>query len=78
MAIARRLDRTPAQVVLRWHLERGSIVFPKSIAPTRIAENFDLFDFRLAPDDIDAIAALDRGEPGRTGPNPDTFAHLPA
>jgi len=77
-AIARRLDRSPAQVALRWHLERGSIVFPKSTTPTRIAENFALFDFRLTPDDIDAIAALDRGEAGRTGPNPDAFAHVPA
>jgi 2,5-diketo-D-gluconate reductase A len=78
VAIARGLDRSPAQVVLRWHLERGSIVFPKSTTPTRIAENFALFDFRLAPDDIDAIAALNRGEAGRTGPNPDVFAHVPA
>jgi 2,5-diketo-D-gluconate reductase A len=78
VAIARRLDRTPAQVVLRWHLERGSIVFPKSTTPARIAENFALFDFRLTPADIDAIAALDRGEAGRTGPNPDAFAHVPA
>ncbi len=64
--------------MLRWHLERGSIVFPKSRTPERIAENFALFDFRLAPDDNDAIAALDRGEAGRTGPNPDAFAHVPA
>jgi 2,5-diketo-D-gluconate reductase A len=77
-AIARRLDRTPAQVVLRWHIERGSIVFPKSVTPARIAENFALFDFDLTPDDVEAIAALDRGEAGRTGPNPDAFAHVPA
>jgi 2,5-diketo-D-gluconate reductase A len=77
-AIARRLDRTPAQVVLRWHIERGSIVFPKSTTPARIAENFAVFDFRLGPDDIDAIGALDRGEAGRTGPNPDAFANVPA
>jgi 2,5-diketo-D-gluconate reductase A len=78
VAIARRLDRSPAQVVLRWHLERGSIVFPKSATPARIAENFDVFDFRLVPDDIDAIASLDRGEAGRTGPDPDVFARVPA
>ena len=78
VAIADRLDRTPAQVVLRWHLDRGSIVFPKSTTPARIAENFAVFDFQLGPDDIDAIAALDRGEAGRTGPNPDAFAHVPA
>jgi 2,5-diketo-D-gluconate reductase A len=78
VAIARRLDRSPAQVVLRWHLERASIVFPKSSTPARMAENFAVFDFRLAADDIDAIASLDRGEAGRTGPNPDAFAHVPA
>ena len=78
VAIARRLDRSPAQVVLRWHLERGSIVFPKSTTPARIAENFALFDFRLAPEDIEVIAALDRGEAGRTVPNPDVFALVPA
>jgi 2,5-diketo-D-gluconate reductase A len=75
--IAGRLDRTAAQVVLRWHLQRGSIVFPKSTTPSRIEENFDLFDFALGDADIDAIAALDRGEDGRTGPNPDVFAHIP-
>jgi 2,5-diketo-D-gluconate reductase A len=72
-AIAERLGRTPAQVVLRWHLQRGSIVFPKSVTPDRIRENFALFDFRLADDDMSAISALDRGEAGRTGFNPDTF-----
>jgi 2,5-diketo-D-gluconate reductase A len=77
-AIARRLSRTPAQIVLRWHIERGTIVFPKSVTPARIAENFALFDFALTPDDVDAITALDRGEAGRTGPNPEAFAHLPA
>jgi 2,5-diketo-D-gluconate reductase A len=75
--IAGRLDRTAAQVVLRWHLQRGSIVFPKSTTPSRIEENFDLFDFALGDADIDAIAALDGGEDGRTGPNPDVFAHIP-
>jgi len=76
--IASRLGRSPAQVVLRWHVERGSIVFPKSITPARIAENFALFDFALAPEDHAAIDALDRGEDGRTGPNPDTFAPVAA
>jgi 2,5-diketo-D-gluconate reductase A len=77
-AIADRLDRSPAQVVLRWHIQRGSIVFPKSTTPARIKENFELFDFRLEPDDVETIAALDRGEAGRTGPNPDAFAYVPA
>ena len=75
--IAGRVGRTPAQVVLRWHLERGSIVFPKSTTPSRIQENFELFDFQLEDSDIEALAALDKGEDGRTGPHPDTFAHIP-
>ncbi len=76
-AIAERLGRSPAQVVLRWHIQRGSIVFPKSTTPSRIAENFELFDFELQPDEVSATAALDKGEDGRTGPNPDTFAFIP-
>jgi 2,5-diketo-D-gluconate reductase A len=76
-AIAGRLERTPAQVVLRWHLQRGSIVFPKSTTPSRIQENFDLFDFELSDANVQAITALDRGEDGRTGPNPDVFAYIP-
>ncbi len=71
--IAQRVSRTPAQVVLRWHLQRGSIVFPKSVTPGRVRENFALLDFELTDGDLAAIAALDRGEEGRTGPNPDTF-----
>jgi 2,5-diketo-D-gluconate reductase A len=78
IAIADKLDRSPAQVVLRWHLQRGNVVFPKSTTPARIKENFELFDFQLEPDDMAKITALDRGESGRTGPHPDTFAHLPA
>jgi 2,5-diketo-D-gluconate reductase A len=76
--IAGRLGRSPAQVVLRWHIQRGSIVFPKSTTPARITENFELFDFRLEPGDVEQIDALDRGEAGRTGPNPDAFAYVPA
>jgi 2,5-diketo-D-gluconate reductase A len=72
-AIAERLDRTPAQVVLRWHVQRDSIVFPKSTTPERIRENFELFDFELEPADVEAIEGLDRGEEGRTGPHPDGF-----
>ncbi|HVU61566.1 MAG TPA: aldo/keto reductase [Mycobacteriales bacterium] len=70
-AIASRLEKTTAQVVLRWHIERGDIVFPKSMRPARMAENFDIFDFSLTSDDIAAISALDRGE--RVGPDPETF-----
>ena len=76
-AIAQTLERSPAQVVLRWHIQRDSIVFPKSTTPSRIKENFELFDFELAADAMSAIAALDKGEAGRTGPNPDTFAYIP-
>ena len=76
-AIAARLGRTSAQVTLRWHIQRGDIIFPKSTTPSRIQENFDLFDFELSEDDIAAISALDKGEAGRTGPNPDTFDHVP-
>jgi 2,5-diketo-D-gluconate reductase A len=75
--IASKRDRTPAQVVLRWHIQRASIVFPKSTTPSRIRENFELFDFELSRDDMAAIAALDEGEDGRTGPHPDTFAYIP-
>ncbi|MEU1942659.1 MULTISPECIES: aldo/keto reductase [unclassified Streptomyces] len=70
-AIARRHGRTPAQVVLRWHLQLGNVVIPKSVTPARIRENIDVFDFTLTPEDIEAINALDRGE--RTGPDPDTL-----
>ena len=76
--IAERVGRTPAQVVLRWHVERGDIVFPKSTTPARIKENFELFDFELEPADVEAIGALDRGEEGRTGPNPDVFDYVPS
>ncbi len=75
--IAENMGKTPAQVVLRWHIQRGDIVFPKSVTPSRMRENFELFDFELDPGDMDEISALDQGESGRTGPNPDTFAHVP-
>ena len=75
--IAERVGRTPAQVVLRWHIQRGNIVFPKSVTPERIRENFEIFDFELEPGDIEQIAGLDRAEAGRTGPNPDKFAYVP-
>jgi 2,5-diketo-D-gluconate reductase A len=72
-AIADELGRTPVQVILRWHIQLGNIVFPKSAAPARIRENFEIFDFELTPEAAAAITALDRGESGRTGPHPDTF-----
>jgi 2,5-diketo-D-gluconate reductase A len=76
--IAERVDRTPAQVALRWHIQRGTIVFPKSTTPSRIRENFELFDFELAPQDVEKIDNLDRGAAGRQGPDPDSFAHVPS
>jgi 2,5-diketo-D-gluconate reductase A len=71
-AIAVEADRSPAQVVLRWHVQRGDIIFPKSVSRSRIEENFALFDFELSEDQMSAITALNRNE--RIGPDPDTFA----
>jgi 2,5-diketo-D-gluconate reductase A len=76
--IAGKVGRSPAQVVLRWHIQRGNVVFPKSTTPARIKENFELFDFQLDPADVQKIDALEQGEAGRIGPHPDTFAYLPA
>jgi 2,5-diketo-D-gluconate reductase A len=76
-AIATKLERTPSQVVLRWHVQRGDIVFPKTTHVERMRENFAIFDFKLAADDVAAITALDRGEAGRRGPNPSTFDWIP-
>ncbi|SCL20535.1 2,5-diketo-D-gluconate reductase A [Micromonospora rhizosphaerae] len=76
--IAQEVGRTPAQVVLRWHVQRGDIVFPKSVTPRRMEENFHIFDFELDDAAMDRINSLDKGEAGRQGPNPDTFDYLPA
>jgi len=73
VAIAEDRERTAAQVVLRWHIQRSSIVFPKSATPERMRENFELFDFELSDDEMERINGLDRGEAGRTGPHPDRF-----
>ncbi|MGI9002123.1 MAG: aldo/keto reductase [Pseudonocardia sp.] len=70
--VAARHGRTPAQVILRWHLQLGNVVIPKSVTPSRIAENFDVFDFQLDAEEIAAIDALDSGT--RVGPDPDEFA----
>jgi len=75
--IADAIGKSPAQVVLRWHIQRGDIVFPKSVTPERIKENLALFDFELDSSDMDAITGLDKGEAGRTGPNPDKFDYIP-
>jgi 2,5-diketo-D-gluconate reductase A len=76
-AVAERVGKTPAQVTLRWHIQRGDIIFPKSTTPSRIQENFEIFDFELSDEDMASISALDRGEKGRTGSNPDVFDYVP-
>lgn len=78
LALAERHGKTPAQVLLRWALDRGDIVFPKSLSKERLAENFAVFDFALDADEVATLAALDKGEVGRQGPNPDTFDWIPA
>ena len=70
-ALAGKHGKTPAQVVIRWHLQLGNVVIPKSKTPSRIRENIDVFDFQLDNDDMAAIADLETGV--RTGTNPDTF-----
>jgi 2,5-diketo-D-gluconate reductase A len=74
-ALAGKYGRTPAQIVLRWHIDLGHIVFPKSVTPARVRENFDIFDFDLIADDVVAISDLNKDE--RTGPDPDTFDLVP-
>ena len=76
--ISRATGAHPAQVVLRWHIERGDIVFPKSVHPQRMKENFEIFDFEINDEEIEALTALNRGEDGRLGPNPDTFDYIPS
>ena len=70
--IASSHDRTPAQVILRWHIQIGNVVIPKSVTPERIEANFQVFDFKLSDEDMKAIAALD-AQDGRIGPDPSTF-----
>jgi 2,5-diketo-D-gluconate reductase A len=70
--IAERTGKTPAQVVLRWHIQRGDVVFPKSVTPDRIRENIDIFDFELSGADVNDITLLNKNE--RTGPDPDKFS----
>ncbi|QKV75022.1 aldo/keto reductase [Amycolatopsis sp. Hca4] len=69
--LAVKHSRTPAQIVLRWHLQLGNVVIPKSVTRSRIEENFDLFGFTLTEEEMESLTPLDRGE--RTGPDPDTF-----
>jgi 2,5-diketo-D-gluconate reductase A len=71
LEIAESHAKTPGQVVIRWHLQLGNVVIPKSVTPERIEENFDVFAFELSAAEIESIAGLDQGM--RTGPDPDTF-----
>jgi len=73
--VAARHGKSPAQATLRWAIQRGDIVFPKSVTRSRVEENFDLFDFELTEDDMREITLLNRNE--RTGPDPDTFNYIP-
>lgn len=70
-ALAAKYQKTPAQIVIRWHLDRGLIVIPKSVTPSRIQENFDVFDFRLEKEELTQIQSLDSGT--RLGPDPKEF-----
>ena len=71
-----RYGKSPAQVVLRWHIQRGDVVFPKTVTPDRMRENFEIFDFELDADDMMSIDALAKGD-GRRGPDPATFDYIP-
>lgn len=72
--LAAKYGKTPAQIILRWHLEENCIVIPKSITPSRIEENFHVFDFKLTKEDVELINSLNKNE--RTGPDPDTFNQI--
>jgi diketogulonate reductase-like aldo/keto reductase len=69
--LAGKHGKTPAQIIIRWHLDHGFSAIPKSVTPSRIAENFDVFDFTIAPNELAAIAALDSA--ARAGSNPEEF-----
>jgi 2,5-diketo-D-gluconate reductase A len=75
--VAARVARTPSQVILRWHIQRGDVVFPKTLSAARMRENLGAFDFELADGDMEQLSALQRGEAGRLGPHPDTFDWIP-
>lgn len=71
VALAARYGKTPAQLVLRWHLQQGRVVIPKSVTPARFTANLDVFDFELTPAELATIDAFERG--GRIGPDPTVF-----
>ena len=70
-SLAEKYGKTPAQIVLRWHVQLGNVTIPKSVTPSRIRENIDVFDFELAADDLKEIETLENGQ--RVGPDPETF-----
>ena len=74
-AVAGRSGKTVAQVTLRWHIQRGDVVFPKSVTRSRVEENFDIFDFELDDDQMAALTGLNQD--ARTGPDPDEFNWIP-
>ncbi|HEX4019282.1 MAG TPA: aldo/keto reductase [Frankiaceae bacterium] len=78
VGIANDCHKTPAQVVLRWHVQRRHVVVPKSVRPERMTENFAIFDFALTDGQMAAIGGLDKGEAGRVGPHPDAFDWIPS
>ncbi|WP_222194717.1 aldo/keto reductase [Modestobacter italicus] len=75
--VGERYGKSPAQAALRWAIQRGDIIFPKSVTRARVEQNFDLFDFELTEDDMREIDGLDRAD-GRNGPNPDEFNYIPS
>ncbi len=76
--LAALVGKSPAQVALRWHIQRGDIIFPKSMHRERMEQNFDLFDWSLSDAQMASIDELDLGEEGRIGPNPDAFDYIPS
>lgn len=76
--ISQRHGKTPAQVILRWHIQHGYVIFPKSMNRSRMEENFEIFDFELSPEEMAQLAQLDKGEEGRIGPNPAVFDWIPS
>jgi 2,5-diketo-D-gluconate reductase A len=75
--LAATRGKSSAQVILRWHIQHGHIVIPKSSRRERMEENLNVFDFELSAEEIATIDALEKGEGGRVGPNPDTFERVP-
>lgn len=76
VSVARAMERTPAQVALRWHLQRGDVAIPKSVSRERLVENAGCLDFELDAGQLALVSSVDRGPAGRTGPDPDTFDHV--